>query len=236
MRNSRWLKGGVALAVLVGAPFALGADHLDAPGATADPSADITDTYGWVDNGKVVLVLDTTPLADATAKFSDKVQYVFHLESTSAFGAPGDTQDIICTFDAAQKVTCWIGAKDYVTGDASAEAGLKSASGKVTVFAGLRDDPFFFNLAGFKDTVATVDAVAGMLKFDPAGCPAVDAATSQVLATKLSTTPDMNGKPGPAVDFFAGKNVLSIVLELDASLVNSGGAYLNFWASTNKGG
>src|SRR5262249_9125643 len=138
--------------------------------------------------------------------------------------------DVVCTFDAAQKISCWVGDKDYVTGDASAVAGLTSASGKVKVFAGLRDDPFFFNLDGFKHTVSTVEAAAPTLMFDGAGCPAIDAATSAVLVGQLQHDP--NG--GPPANFFAGKNVLSIVLSIDKTLLTEGGPIVSMWASTNK--
>jgi hypothetical protein len=226
----KWWKGGVALGVVSMASVALAADHLDGPQVTNDPAADLTDVYSWVQGGKIVLALDATPLATAQSKFSDKVQYVFHTTSGSKFGETTTNVDILCTFDTEQKVSCWIGDADFVSGDASGIDGISSQSGKVKVFTGLRDDPFVFNLAGFKDTVATVDAAAPALTFDMAGCPAVDAATSAVLVDKLKTT---NG--GPAQDFFAGKNVLSIVLELDPSLLDASGPFMSVWASTNKG-
>jgi hypothetical protein len=47
----------------------------------------------------------------------------------------------------------------------------------------------------------------------------------------LSTNPT-NG--GPAVDFFLGLNVLSIVLQVDKTLLTSGGPVVGVWASTNK--
>lgn len=235
MKRMTWFKGAVALALMTGVSWAFAADHLDAPGSTNDPTSDITDLYSWVDGNNVVFVLDVTPLATNTSKFSDKVQYVFHTESSAGFGKAGTTLDIICTFTTDQKASCWVGDKDYVTGDASATTGLKSESGKVTVFAGLRDDPFFFNLDGFKDTVNTVDQAKGVLQFDAAGCPKLDAATSTLLVKKLSTDPTSNPPGGKAKDFFAGKNVLSIVLSIDKSLVTAGGAYVNVWASTNKG-
>src|SRR4029078_5942445 len=107
------------------------------------------------------------------------------------------------------------------------------ADGKFKIFAGLRDDPFFFNLAGFKDAVAAIDAAEATLSFDPAGCPAVNAATSAALVGMLKGT--MNGTM-PAMDFFGGKNVLSIVISLDKALVNGGGPILSVWGSTNKAG
>lgn len=235
MKRMTWLKGALALSVLSAASWAIAADHLDAPAATADPLADITDLYSWTDQGNVVFALNVAPLAAADAKFSDKVQYVIHTESAAKFGSAGEKVDIICTFDAAQKISCWVGEKGYVTGDAKATTGLESADKTIKVFAGLRDDPFFFNLTGFKDTVATVQSVAGTLTFDAAKCPAVDAATSAVLVKKLSTDPASMPAGGVAKDFFAGKNVLSIVLSVDKKLLNAGGPILSAWASTNKG-
>jgi hypothetical protein len=228
-----WLKGALALSVLSAASWAMAADHLDAPGAIADPTADITDLYTWTDQGNVVFVLNVTPLAaNPGAKFSDKVQYVIHTESSAKFGMAGELSNIIVTFDANQKASVWVGEKEYVTGDASATTGLASADGKFKVFAGLRDDPFFFNLEGFKETVAIVDGAAAGLTFDAAGCPALTPATSAALVKQLKTAKG----GGPAVDFFAGKNVLSIVLSIDKSLLNAGGPIMSAWASTNVGG
>ena len=163
----------------------------------------------------------------------DKVQYVIYTESTSAFGMAGTKVDVICTFDADQKISCWVGDKEYVTGSAAVTDGIKSESGKLKVYAGLRDDPFFFNLEGFNDTVTTVKGAAAQLSFDAAGCPTVDGNTSAALVGMLKGTALGTG---PAKDFFAGKNVLSIVLAVDKSLLNGGGAFLNVWASTNKAG
>lgn len=232
MTKNAWLTGGLALALGCVSATAMAADHLDSPAASADPAADITDLYAWVDGGKVVLVMDVFPLADESSAFSDQVQYVFHVGSSAAFPLAGQNTDIICTFDAAQMVSCWAG-NEYAHGDASG-SGLMSASGKMEVFTGLRADPFYFNLDGFKDTVATVEGAAGGLTFDGAGCPGLDAATSALLVGKLGGDPANPGQPGK--DFFAGLNVLSIVLSLDASVVNQGGDVLNVWASTNQGG
>ena len=164
---------------------------------------------------------------------SDAVQYALHIESSAKYGVAGDKSDIICTFDADQKISCWVGTQDYVTGDASVTDGIKSESGKTRVFAGLRADPFFFNLEGFKDTVATVDAVAGGLTFDGSGCPTVDAATSAAVVGLLQGT--ANGS-GPAKNFFEAANVLSIVLEVDSALVTTGGPIVAVWGSTHKAG
>lgn len=233
MRNTRWLQGAAALAIATGGPLAFAADHLDSPGPKKDPLADITDVYAWAASDNLVLVLNVAPLATAESKFSDAVQYAIHLESSATFGVAGTKSDVICTFDTDQKISCWIGDKDYVTGDASATAGLKSASSKTRVYAGLRADPFYFNLEGFNDAVATTVGAAGSLTFDGSGCPAVDANTATLLVGMLQGTA-MGA--GAAADFFAPLNVLSIVLEIDKTLVNGGGPIISVWGSTHKAG
>jgi len=221
------------VASLATAPKALAADHLDGPQATMDPAADITDVYSFMDGTNVVLVLNVAPQAmAATSKFSDKIQYVIHTESTDAFEAPGQKQDIIATFSADQKISLWIGSDIYLTGDASATTGLASADGKVKVFAGLRDDPFFFNFEGFTDAADTVASVAAGLTYDEAKCPTNVGASGPVVAGMLAKT---NKGADPAEDFFAGLNVLSIVIQVDKTILNKGGPLLALWGSTNKG-
>src|SRR5262249_28672471 len=129
--------------------------------------------------------------------------------SRASFGGDASPEvNIVCTFDASQRIQCWVGNAEYIAGDASATAGIASADSKLKVFAGLRDDPFFFNLAGFKATGAAVANAASGLTFDAAGCPALDEATATTLVTQLQTAPG----GGAAVDNFARFNVLAIVI------------------------
>src|SRR4051812_1770566 len=145
--------GCACIASVIGfAGIARSADHLDSPATKADPTVDIDDLYAFMDGSNLVLAMTVFPAATTGAKFSDKVQYVIHTSSGAAFGNTTASEDVICTFDAAQKIQCWAGTDAYVTGDASAASGLASADGKFKVFAGLRADPFFFNLDGFKHT------------------------------------------------------------------------------------
>jgi Domain of unknown function (DUF4331) len=221
-----------ALAVaLFTAPLALAADHQDGPAATADPSADITDVFAWMssDASKVNLVMDVFPFATGTPKFSNTVQYVFHTSSRPSYGvAAAATVNVICTFDTAQTISCWAG-DEYVTGDASSTGGLTSASGKLKVFAGLRNDPFFFNLDGFKATAADVTAAKGSLSFDNNGCPLLDGATATALVTQLRTAPD----GGAPQDHFLAANLLALVVQLDKSVLTSGGPLVSVWAATH---
>lgn len=220
-------------AAIAAASATRAADHVDGPAASADPSADITDVFAWMsaDASKVYLVMDLVRNASPSSKFSDSVQYVFHTRSSASFGGAAAPEiDVICTFDTAQVVQCWAGDDAYVTGDAGGIDGITSSDGKLRVFTGLRNDPFFFNLQGFRETARTVTAAAGGLTFDAAGCPAVDAATSAVLVDKLQHAPDGSA----AVDNFADFNVLAIVVVVDKSILDGGGPIVAVSASTRR--
>lgn len=211
---------------------ALAADHQDGAAVLTDPATDINDVFAWTspDGTRLNLVMDVFPFATTAAKFSNVAQYVFHTTSSPAYGMPAAaSEDILCTFDTSQIISCW-GGGEYVHGDASSTAGIASASGKLRVFAGLRDDPFFFNLDGFKATAAAVHNAAGSLTFDAAGCPALDATTSTALVTQLKSAPG----GGPPSDHFKRLNTLAIVVQIDRSLVTKGGSTVGVWASTNK--
>jgi hypothetical protein len=232
-----WLTCIGALAALTMASSALAADHRDAPGTTADPSADINDVYAFTDAGNIVIAMTVFPVADNASWFSDSVQYVFNVDTGSTFGETVESNKLICTFDAAKTASCYFGtpgqpSKDWVEGDATGETGITSESGMLHVFTGLRADPFFFNLEGFNDAVGAVVAAAPTLTFDPAGCPAVDAATSGVLVGMLQGT---MGGTMPAADFFATLNTLAIVVSMDRSLLNAEHNLLAVWASTHQG-
>ena len=227
-----WLIAPGAAALLLAAPLARAADHLDGPAASADPSADITDVFAWTapDGARLNLIMNVFPVATTTSKFSNTVQYVFRTQSRATYGmAAGGSADLICTFDAAQAISCWLGS-EYVHGNASSTAGISSASGKLKVFAGLRDDPFFFNLDGFKHAAKTVKGAKASLTFDAAGCPALDSGTSAALVSQLKTATDGSAPK----DFFAGLNVLSIVVSVDKSLLTAGGSLVSVWGATYR--
>lgn len=225
------LRNAVVLLLLSSAAAATAADHADGPATTSNPDGDITDVYAWVDpgGGKLNLILNWFPDAPGAALLSDAVLFAFHVDSMPMFGGSSTRTDIICGFDADERISCWAG-EEYVSGDASDAAGIASTSGRLRVFAGDRNDPFFFNLNGFVATVEAVKAAAGSLTFDEAGCPAVDANTSNALVTQLQS--DSDGSPG--TDTFAGMNVQSIVVQVDLPLVNAGGPILGVWASTHQ--
>lgn len=223
----------VATAAVLVHKSAKSADHLDSPATQADPTMDIDDLYTWMDGSNFVAAMTVYPAAPSGALFSDSGQYIFHLQSGASYGATTKDYNIICQFTgtaAPQTIECWAGTDEHVKGDPSSASGLASTDGKLKVFAGLRADPFFFNLDGFKATVADVEAAAGSLTFNDAGCPAVDSNTSAALVGQLSHAPD----GGAPTDFFATLNGLAIVVSIDKTLVTTGGPIVAIWASTNK--
>src|SRR5437773_1489319 len=72
-----------------------------------------------------------------------------------------------------------------LAGDASDPKGISSDTKKLQVFAGLRDDPFFFNQDGFDEMIEQTKAALAMSTPDAAGCPALDTATSTSILTQL---------------------------------------------------
>src|SRR5215813_14177434 len=90
------------------------ADHVDGPRASADPAADITDVFAWMspDAQRVFLVMDLVRNATTASRFSDSVQYVFHITSRPSFGAPpSPVVTLICTLNHAQSIQ-WSAVND----------------------------------------------------------------------------------------------------------------------------
>jgi hypothetical protein len=231
----RFLVGAGAVAIALGVAWkTFAAGRGEGPSVRTNPPAEITDLYAWMtaDKTKVNLVMNVYPSATTDSKFSTQVLYVFHLASSAGYAVTATETKIICGFDANQTATCWVGNGEMVTGPAGVAAGVTSTSGKTKMFAGLRDDPAFFNATGFTTMVAAVTSAIPTIVPDGTGCANWGAATSQALVRMLGQ--GANG--GPAVNDFAGQNVLSIVVQVDTTLVTPGGKILGVWGSTHQRG
>lgn len=231
-----WKRAAVVAAALMLPGGARGADHLDSPAAVAEPAADITDLYAWMsaDASKLNLILNWGHNMPATAMFSDAVVYVFHVTSMASYGA-ADKQEtqILCKFFARTSFECWAGG-EYLTGAIAAP--IESASKRMRAFAGRRNDPFFFELVGFQETVKKVVAAAPSLKFDANMCPAVDAGTSALLVKQLQSSAAISNtnENKPATNTFAGLSVHALSIQIDKALVTPKGPILGVWASTHR--
>lgn len=127
------------------------ADHLDGPAVSNDPSADINDLYAFVNPNnpdELILAMTVMPLATEQSRFSNVVDYQFNIQNTAS-GAVAAT--IACRF-RGKAVVC-DGPNDL---HAAGKVGKVNDGDGMRVFAGLRDDPFFFDLLAYLDTVATV--------------------------------------------------------------------------------
>ena len=156
--------GGIAIAILpVLSSLSYAADHADAPATKADHPADITDLYAWHDASKINVVLAVAGLEEAgvPADYDAGVLYQIHIDNT------GDLEpdyEVLVRFgqnaagEWGVKVEDLPGIADPIVGpvDTVIDAGIG-----LRVYAGLRDDPFFFDLDGFN---AAFDD--GVLMFD----------------------------------------------------------------------
>ena len=202
-------------------------DHLDTPTVIADPAADIGDLYAWTssDGRRLNLVMDIV-----AHQFSNRLQYVFHVDSGQQFGETKASTTIICRFDVANNVECWAGNRDYVHGDAHSPAGLESEKHTFRIFAGLRDDPFFNNVRGTREAYNVAGAaLKSGTSVDGAGCPNFNPATALAV---LDTWRHTSG--GPAMNFLAGWKTSAIVISIDLDMVKAGGKLAAVWGTVHR--
>lgn len=212
------------LGVLAMGGIIIAADHIDAPAVTGpgstSPGNDITDVYAFqspADNSKMVFVMNTqgllSPSASATASFPSNVMYEFNIDNTG-----DNVEDLVIqclvqsgkmrVYGPVAPATTGLsstvrtnGPSTEVAVTAYGAATINSATNAngTKIFAGPRDDPFFFDLSRFKEIIA---------------------------GTQTSFR-------SPGVDFFAGTNVMSIVVEVPKSLLGAA-ATINVWAETKS--
>ncbi len=139
---------------------AFAADHAEAPGTQADPAADIADLYAWYAGDDVTVALTFAGLgaAGGTATYDADVLYQIHFDS-DADNIADSSIDLRfgMSDDGAWGVQATMPDGTVVHG----AVGESFVSGDVSIFAGLREDPFFFDLGGFRTTLST-----GTLSFD----------------------------------------------------------------------
>ncbi|MEM7645655.1 MAG: DUF4331 family protein, partial [Pseudomonadota bacterium] len=170
-----------------------------------------------------------------SSSFSTAAQYIFHVNSSASYGAAQTETQIICTFADSGNITCSVGGTEVISDqDASSTAGITNTGSTFRVFAGRRNDPFFFDLTNFNAARTTVRDAASGLTFDGAGCPTLDTGTRTALVnTLVGASGGVSGSRNPADNDFQGENVLSIVVQVDTSLLGSGPVY-SVWGSTNR--
>lgn len=161
------LAGAATGAALLGALPALGADHRDSPATQANAAADINDVYAWTTaRGDLVLAMTVNPLTGPadTGRIALQPGTVYEIkldtggdpapEASLKVTAPtaGPGQDIMIRFgQGVDAVTDDVSGAVTGTGKASVLAGVNTITTRdgTKVYVGPRDDPFFFDLAGF---------------------------------------------------------------------------------------
>lgn len=142
----------------------LAADHLDPPSRTDirfDPTidlpADIADIYTWTDSSNLNMVYTFAgPSAGTLAGFYDpNVRYRIHVSNGGR--TDDDEYLIVAQFGTGQggngiKVDGLPGVTGSFIGPVER---ILTAPNGVKVYAGLRSDPFFFDVLGFRETNST---------------------------------------------------------------------------------
>ena len=177
-------------------------DHISGPRALADPIADITDVYAFPSPeraDRLVLVMNTLPMAKPSDLFSEGLLYRFRLRPLNRPAAdgqgwrfvPADDEYVLdCVFSTpdpaadvpVQEGTCTSPTGESVSFRVNDPQGGSGAG--IRVFAGTRWDPFIMDARAALKTLATHE---------------------------LAFT-------DPGSIFLDGKNVLSVVIEMDSRL------------------
>ena len=243
MRQSRfyrWIKLAAVVAAVTSIgtagviKLARGSDHQDTPEVELNPAADMTDVYAFpaASPDRVVLVLNSwafiTPAQTSNTYFDPNLLYQFKIDDNTdgiedkviqiTFTGTGADQTVEVRGPMAPPVPGAMGntvadVPPAVTGKINTTLG--SATG-MQVFAGWRDDPFFIDLEQFFRIIPDRKPVTGPL-------------------AQLPDTPTASAFRNPGIDFVAGFNVLSIVVELPTAALTAGGnPKIGVWGTISR--
>lgn len=209
-------------------------DHADTPQIAANPGTDLTDVFifpSTTNAANVVLVMTVNPLVPTgqagSVSFDPTVLYQFKIDNTgdavedlviqASAGAKGPNQTISISGPARPERTGT--ASTRLATSATGTLNQAFSGGGMQVFAGAREDPFFFDLEQF---FTILPDRATPINGQPVSDPNTPKATSWRPA-------------GQAKDFLAGFNLLAIVVEVPKSqLIGSGNGTINLWCTTSK--
>ena len=154
------LRATLSVALGLASAAALAADHNEAPGVTADHVADIDDVYAWhTTDGKLVAVVTFggpggLPVAPPDA-LDAGVLYGIHLDNTGDF-LPDQTVWVRFGQNGAGQWGVQFEGIPGASGTVSGPVGAAIDAGNgLQAMVGVFDDPFFFDLTGLTDTLAT---------------------------------------------------------------------------------
>ncbi len=237
-----------AAATLLVPTFALvrakGSDHADTPQIAATPGADLTDVYVFPkpgDPSKVVLAMSVHPLIPTgqgpNVSFDPDVLYQFKIDNTgdgvedlviqANFTGTGPSQQVNIR---GPLVPTMKGNRNQMLGPITATGTINNVftQGGMQVFAGAREDSFFFDLSRFfqilPDRATPVN-----------GVPVIPSQANVPQKASFRGMPTTEAGAGSPTDFLLGLNVLSIVVELPKSqLIGGGSGNIGIWCTTSK--
>ncbi|MBI1781237.1 MAG: DUF4331 family protein [Sphingobacteriales bacterium] len=169
MKKIKIISAVVAIIAIAGG-IVYAADHIDSPAVT-NQATDITDVYAFQaqDANNLVLVANTqgllAPSATAAAKFDENTLIEFNIDNN------GDNVEDLVIQGIAKNGKMYVygpvkpantGTQSVIKGNATASVDITAygsdakigTGGGLKVFAGPRDDPFFFDLTQFKHVLA----------------------------------------------------------------------------------
>jgi hypothetical protein len=192
-------------------------DHISGPRALAEPISDITDVYAFPSperSGQLVLVLNTLPFAPPSAWFSDGLVYRFRVRPVAA-GARDDSA-LFAVGETEFAVDCVFSAPVSANGTSGPrQDGECTTPGGGTCSFSVNDER--------GGSAHGVRVFAGP-RWDPFIMDA-PAALETIATGKLAFT-------DPGSIFLDGKNVLSLVVEVDCAQVFGGAELVGVVAET----
>ena len=190
-------------------------DHISGPRALAQPIADITDAYAFPSPerpGHLVLVMNTLPFASPFASHSDGLVYRFRLRPLTPAGPPDPAP-----FSVGSQELVF----DCVFSDPAAATGTAGQEGTCTTPAG---ETVSFRVNDERGGSGHGVRVFAGPRWDPFIMDA-PAALKTIAAGKLAFT-------DPGTIFLDGKNVLSLVVEVDCARLLGGAELVGVVAET----
>lgn len=196
-------------------------DHISGPRALAEPVADITDFYAFPSPdrpGHLVLVQNTLPFAPPDARHSDGLIYRFRLKSA----APSDS---------AGSAPFALGEDEFTIDCLFSESGQANGNGPVEQVITVTTSTGASHTFQAGDDTNSVNGrprVFAGVRWDPFFLDA-PAALKTIATQRLAFT-------DPGAIYLDGKNVLSLVVEIDsASLPNGPGTYAAITETLTRG-
>ncbi|MCA9189159.1 MAG: DUF4331 family protein [Pirellulaceae bacterium] len=151
--------------ILISAATLRAADHLDAPALDGDGQVDVNDLYAFQSPSNpdnAVLIMTVNPFAGAISPtdFGTDVDYELQVDSNGDAMADITYRTRFSPSANGQDLFVWRDSETLGTGTVGTDIAL---AGGGMIRAGVFDDPFFFDLAGFRNGFAFTgeDSFAG---------------------------------------------------------------------------